>query len=259
MKNEEIMFKKIIRLVKKSAKIYHNKTFYERNDKYKFEFDDVTNRDIEVQNFILKNIKKIVPDVAIISEEGIDSSGKEFCFILDPIDGTFNYKHKIPNYGTQICLLKNGMPIFSCIFLPSTNDLYYSYNGKSYKNKKEINVSNQTNLKDMVIAFGDYQSNEDIKKQCQIMNILAKNLKRIRMFGSSCVDSCYLASGKVDAYIIFTKNIWDLKPGELLIKNANGVCFTNKEQSINIYGKKENVINIVKLLTDVDNTFEEKF
>lgn len=59
-----------IDIIKKSTEIYYHKNYVERVDKHKFEDDDVTNLDIQTQEYIIKEIKKIIPNISIIGEEG---------------------------------------------------------------------------------------------------------------------------------------------------------------------------------------------
>lgn len=234
----------LIDIIKKSTEIYYHKNYVERVDKHKFEDDDVTNLDIQTQEYIIKEIKKFIPNISIIGEEGKELNNSDFELIIDPIDGTVNFKNKIPMHGTQICLTYNKMPIISILYLPEFKDVYYANKFGAFKNGNKIMVNSVDNLKDVIVSVGDFsKSNLDIWQK-QFL-ILSNNVKRIRMFGSSCFDSCMLANGNTTAYIIYTENLWDIMPGQYLMKMSGAEEYYNKENHFYIYGSKK-VIELLK-------------
>ncbi len=199
------LFNKILKIVKHSTKIYYNRSYYEREDKHKFNNDDVTNRDINTQKYLQMQFLKLLPNSTFIGEEGVINKLGEYTWIVDPIDGTFNYKHDVKIYGTQVALLKNE---------------------------------------------------QTLNNQKQIMLELCDKVKRIRMFGSSCYDSCQIANGSMDVYIVYILNKWDLVPGDFLIRKAGGVLFTNRNKNIFIYGNKQNCKKVIKKLNNIDTFYE---
>ena len=233
-----------IDIIKKSTDIYCHKNYIECIDKHKFEGDDVTNLDIQTQEFIINEAKKIIPDISIIGEEGKEINNSKYELIIDPIDGTVNFKNSISMHGTQICLVYNKEPIISVLYLPEFKDLYYANRFGAYKNGTKIKVKSVENVKDVIISLGDFsKSNLDVWQK-QFL-ILSNNVKRIRMFGSSCFDSCMLANGNTMAYIVYTENLWDIMPGQYLMKMAGAEEYHNQEKHFYIYGEK-NVVNLLK-------------
>ena len=147
-------------------------------------------------------------------------------------------------HGTQICLTYNKMPIISILYLPEFKDVYYANKFGAFKNGNKIMVNSVDNLKDVIVSVGDFsKSNLDIWQK-QFL-ILSNNVKRIRMFGSSCFDSCMLANGNTTAYIIYTENLWDIMPGQYLMKMSGAEEYYNKENHFYIYGSKK-VIELLK-------------
>ena len=256
MKN---IYGKILKIVKRASKIYFGKNFYEREDKHKFENDDVTNRDILTQQYLQNNLLKILPNSKFIGEEGkVEKDDNVYTWIVDPIDGTFNFKHDVPIYGTQICLHKEGKPIFSCLYLPVLDKLYYAIEGQgAFLNGKKIGVSSERDLKDIGVCIGDFQVNYDIEKEKKIMLALSDKVKRIRMFGCSCFDSCSISRGTLDVYISHTVTPWDILPGDFLIRQAGGSMFVNDDKTTYIYGNRANAMKVIEILKDID-TFTEK-
>ena len=235
---------KFLDIIKESTDIYHHKKYIECEDKHKFEGDDVTNLDIKTQEFIINKSKIIIPDISIIGEEGKEIKNSKYELIIDPIDGTVNFKNNIDMHGTQICLTYNKQPFISILYLPVFKDLYYANKFGAYKNGKLIKVKSVESLKDIILSVGDFSKNNLEIWQKQFL-ILSNNVKRIRMFGSSCFDSCMLANGNTMAYIIYTENLWDIVPGRYLMKMAGAEEYYNPQNHFYIYGEK-NVVELLK-------------
>ena len=147
-------------------------------------------------------------------------------------------------YGTQLCLTYNKKPIISILYLPAFKDLYYANKFGAFKNGKLIKVKPVEKLKDVIIGIGDFSKTNIDLWQKQFL-LISNNVKRIRMFGSSCFDSCMLANGNIMAYIIYTKNIWDILPGRYLMKMAGADEYYNEKNNFYIYGDK-NTVELLK-------------
>ena len=236
-----------IKLLKNASNIYHNKAFIEMVEKHKFEDDDVTNLDIKTQEYIIARTKKLIPDISIIGEEGQEQNNSKYTIIIDPIDGTVNFKNRIAMHGTQICVLENNTPIISVLFLPEFNNVFYANKFGAYKNNKAITVSKNCELKKSIIAVGDFSKN-NLSIWQNHNKILTENIKRIRMFGSSCFDSCMLAEGNVDAYIIYSNNPWDIMPGKYLMEIAGAETHYDKNNNYYVFGNEQIVRNILSIM-----------
>ena len=246
MKDDQVLdlTHKFIDLVKNALKVYKNKEYHEVVEKHKFEDDDVTNLDIKTQEYIIKQSKKILPNLAIIGEEGTENCLSPYKLIIDPIDGTVNFKNNIKTYGTQICLLENDAPVLSVLALPEFNEIFYANKFGAFKNDTKISASKKQELKSSIICLGDFQiKNLDIWQKHN--KILTENVKRIRMFGSSCFDSCMLAGGNVDGYIIYSNNAWDIMPGKYLMEQAGANIFFDEKNNFYIFANSE-LLKLIK-------------
>lgn len=239
MEDKEIkkITKKLLKIAKSATKQYYKHSFYEVLSRHKFEGDDVTNRDIKTQNYILNKCKKIFPKFAFIGEEQKLGNDAKFSFIVDPIDGTVNFKHNIPLYGTQLCLKEDGKILISVLIIPSLKDVYYANKFGAFKNGKRIFVSDTKDLCESVVLYGDF-SLSYLEDQQKYIKYLSEKCKRVRMVGSSCVSGAWLAEGKCDLYVIFSKNDWDIDPGRFLIEMAGGNVCEDKQRGIYIFGNK---------------------
>ena len=94
--------------------------------------------------------------------------------------------------------------------------------GPTRLNEKIVRVSNRSKLADAVIAMGFSKNRDNIEKSLPHLNRLARRVKKIRMMGSAALELAYVASGRLDAYIERTINLWDVAAGQLLVENAGG-------------------------------------
>ncbi|NLN72554.1 MAG: inositol monophosphatase [Thermoplasmatales archaeon] len=202
------------------------------NIRNKEQFDIVTDLDINIENEIINRINDEYPKDAILSEETNPSQIlKGRTWILDPIDGTFNMSRDIPLFGIQSALICDGCVVVSVMYLPQQNEMYTAeLNCGAFLNSKRITAKKNTPLDRALISTGDYShSNNNLSDlQYSIMNRIRKDVAKTRMFGSACVDCTFVASGKTDATIIMTRNLWDLIPGILMCSEA-GCLISNLE------------------------------
>jgi myo-inositol-1(or 4)-monophosphatase len=109
------------------------------------------------------------------------------------------------------------------IYGPFTDELWTTVRGEPTRlNGKIVRVSNRSKLADAVIAMGFSKSRENLEKTLPHLNRLARRVKKIRVMGSAALELAYVASGRLDAYIERTINLWDVAAGQLLVENAGG-------------------------------------
>lgn len=173
-----------------------------------------------------KFLKDKTPEASIYSEEGEKNLNSDLVWIIDPIDGTSNYRVGIPLFATQICLLYKNETVLSIIKAPILKMNFTAQKNKgAYLNGKKINVSKITNLKEAMIGFNKGASNVYAGKH--ILK-LGTTVRTVRIYGSMGIDLAYLASGKLDALINYGSKLYDYAPGLLLIKEAGGVAINFK-------------------------------
>lgn len=214
----------------------------------KSRFDIVTSNDYKIEEYIIKTINQHFPDDRILSEETNSTTAvKGRTWTIDPIDGTFNMLRQSPMFGIQCALYQNDDIVFSLVFLPVFNELYYAEKGcGAYLNGIKINVANN-DLEHSAVSFGDFPHKQinDFKDEHILMEELSKHIAKIRMFGAACIDFVYMASGKTDGTIIFTKNKWDIAPGILIAREAGAFVqsfdgeYTPDSRAVIAVGTKE--------------------
>ncbi len=191
-----------------------------------FSWDLVTEADQESEDLILGRIKELFPDHSILSEEAgehlFDQS--EYCWVVDPLDGTTNYTHQYPMVSISIALLQNQVPIVGVIYNPIMQELFLGEKGKGATlNGTAIHVSNVASLEMGLLSTGfayDRKENPDnnYAEFCHITNLS----QGVRRGGSAALDLAYVAAGRLDGFWERGLNPWDIAAGVLLVEEAGG-------------------------------------
>lgn len=225
---------KIIEAVKTGGEIVR-KNFGKNFKTYKktIEADFFTKADLEAEEKILEIIKKNFNGINILAEEsGTVDNGSEYTFVLDPLDGTNNYVLGVPYFSVAAALMKKDETIFSCVYNPIVNDLYYAKKGKgAFKNSKRINVSKKIALNKSIIAYVTGYSNLKDLRLNKTKDFYHNNTERILDNWCPTLDYCLLASGKIECVITDDDDLHESIIGKLLIKEAGGIItdFQGKE------------------------------
>ena len=183
-----------------------------------------TNLDKEAEAMIVDRIRSNFPDHGIIGEEGgSDGVGKDYLWIIDPLDGTHNFIRNINIFGVSIGVVHKDEFIAGAIYMPGDDELYTAEQGNgAYKNGKKISVSCQEDLKDCSISF-DSSIRYSPEPMLKALDSLSREVFNVRMFGSSARHLSYLAEGNLDACVEFHDKPWDFAGGVCIIKEAGGV------------------------------------
>lgn len=245
------VYKKAIKIVKRARKVYYNQPFEEAVEGYKYENDCVTTNDLATQAFLVKHLAKLIPDCGFLGEEKLDDTkDKQYVWIMDPIDGTYNYEKSIYLFGCQVALQKDGKTIFSVLDVPSFNETYYSFEGKSFCNGKQLQTSKAGCARSVVLNIS-LRKRKDPFDSDVLMDYLRN--KKLRIYGSSLFDFALVASGKADCLIINSSTPWDVEPGKLLAVNAGAkVLSLNKNKMMIVAGNNKILNDIEKSLRLID-------
>ncbi len=210
----------------------------------------VTNGDIEINRLISEKISQITPDIPIISEESSKNKNiknlKDF-WLIDPIDGTYNYLNNLEEFTINAGLIINNKPVAGLIYAPAKMRMFYSYGkGKAFErsNGKIINLSNLNLKKNDTLTFVSYSDKikPEIKKIYDKIGV-KKNIKI-----KSSFKFCVIASGEFDGYVAEPRAYeWDIAAGHAIVNGVGG-SVTDFENNEILYGKKnfENSSLIIK-------------
>ena len=220
----------------------------------------VTNADLASENIIKEALIKNFPTYAILSEESSDNKERltnDYCWIVDPLDGTKDYVNKTNNFAINIALAYKKEIVLGVIAVPCRNIYYYAIKGQgAYKIENDevskITVSSRTSNLRMLTSQFFFNSNSDYENNPEIESLTA--------IGSS-YKAGLIAEGKAEFCVKFDAHTkeWDTAPSEVIIREAGGVM-------TNMYGEessynRDNVYNmdgfIIANNVDVLNKFKK--
>lgn len=212
-------------------------------------YDLVTEVDKKCENLLLQKINATYPDHDIIGEEsGTHSRSGEFCWIIDPLDGTTNYSQGFPIFCVSIGIQHRGETVVGIVYVPYLNELYSAIKGEgAFLNGTPISVSDKKNLSECVLATGfPYDKNVNPDNNLNNVNRMVPNIRGLRRTGSAAYDLCSVAAGILDGYWELNLHLWDVAAGELIVSEAGGVTLPlKKDRGISICSGNETIAQTI--------------
>ncbi|MBS1140663.1 MAG: Inositol monophosphatase [Proteobacteria bacterium] len=190
--------------------------------------DFVTEVDKAAEAAIIQTLQEAYPQYGILAEESGETAGQgegEYQWIIDPLDGTTNFIHGMPQYAVSIALAKGGIVEQAVVFDPNRNELFTaSKGGGAFLNERRIRVSRRTRLGESLIGTGfPYRMFDKIDLYLSIFKELAEKTAGQRRPGAASLDLAYVACGRYDGFWEFGLSPWDMAAGALLISEAGGL------------------------------------
>ncbi len=200
----------------------------EKEIKYdmKSEYDIVTEADLKAEEIIISQIRKDFPEHSIFSEEkGKDTKESEYCWIVDPLDGTINFSRGLDDYCVAIAVEYKKDLVLGIVYQPHSDRLYIAEKGKgAFLNNRRISVSDEPEMVNMMLAIDNSTKMDIRKRNLQLLSRINNEVRQIRMFGSGSFTLARLAAGQLDIfYRAGPLHYWDAAPGILLVKEAGGM------------------------------------
>ena len=200
--------------------------------------DLVTNVDLEVEKKIKEYLIEQTPKISILAEEtGKSNQFSNLIWCIDPLDGTTNYSHGYPFFGTSIGLVCNGVPILGAISVPYLNELYWGCITKgSYCNDLNIKVSHPKDLSESLLVTGfAYDRFETENNNYAEFCWLTHKTRGVRRGGAAAVDLAFVAAGKVDGFWERGLQIWDIAAGAIIVHEAGGIISNYPNGELDLY------------------------
>ena len=206
--------------------------------------DFVTSADKRTEKILVEELQKAHPEYGIVTEEAgiINKSNNKNRWIIDPIDGTFNFMNGIPQFAISVGYEEENEIKCGVIFNPILNEMFCAEKGNgAYLNNSRIRVSNKNRIKDALVVTGGPKGASKIKDKIFSEYIsVSKNVANVRKFGSAALDVAYVACGRFDAYWQREINYWDIAAGIVILKEAGGfVDFFDEDKNAPL---KKNII-----------------
>jgi myo-inositol-1(or 4)-monophosphatase len=190
----------------------------------KGEFDLVTEADRASEKLVVERLCSYFPSHAIVAEEGSGQRGaSEYCWYVDPLDGTTNFAHSFPMFNVTLALERSGEVIAGVIYDPLRQEIFTAeQGGGAYLNNRRIRVTRALRLTDALGSTGFPSRKRRHDVNIHFYYQLAMASHGVRRTGSAALDLAYVASGRLDFFWEFGLKPWDQAAGILLVREAGG-------------------------------------
>lgn len=211
-----------------------------RQLEYKGGADIVTAADRRSEAFIVERLRTFFPQHGIVGEEGARREATaDYCWYVDPLDGTTNFAHRYPCFAVSMALVARGSRqgdpepvervagedvLVGVVHDPVRGETFHAARGEgAWLNQKRIQVSSTRRLTESLLSTGF-----PTRKRHESPNILYYHRftllsHGVRRDGSAALDLCYVACGRFDGFWEFDLQRWDVGAGILLVREAGGV------------------------------------
>jgi myo-inositol-1(or 4)-monophosphatase len=196
--------------------------------------DLVTEADVAAQEVILQTIRKAFPDHDFLGEEQAadrKSNGlspiplrqSAYRWVVDPLDGTMNYVHRLPGFAVSVALQKGDEVVLGVIYDPITEERFIAVKGEGVKlNCAPIRTSGceRADQALLAVSFSPHVTRDSIEIARFVEGLVA--CQSVRRMGSAALNLAYVAAGRLDAYWATSVSIWDVAAGLLMVEEAGG-------------------------------------
>ena len=191
--------------------------------KYKSAKDFATAVDIEAETTIESMIACRFPTHGFWGEEkGVRGQAEEQ-WLIDPIDGTFNYTFGLPYFSISIALARNGKPVVAVVCDPCHGELFFAQReGGTWLNGESVRVSERRKMAEAIVYQDfSYDAEEQIASLEKTKRIMP-HIRSFRVLGSAALGMAYVSCGRLEAFFHQGLNAWDWAAASLLVEEAGG-------------------------------------
>jgi myo-inositol-1(or 4)-monophosphatase len=186
----------------------------------------VSSADRRAEETLYQELSKARPGYGFIGEEGGKREGadKSHTWIVDPLDGTTNFLHGIPQFAIAIALEREGSVVAGLIYNPANDEMFIAERGKgAFMNEQRIRVAGRKRLADAVIACGlPHIGRGDLALSRRETGAMQEHVAGLRRFGAAVLDLAWVAAGRLDGYWERDIKPWDMAAGLILVREAGG-------------------------------------
>ena len=196
--------------------------------------DMALNASAEAENAIIATLRAAYPDHAIIGKEageivhqipgGTGRGGQALKWIIDPIDGTLNFRHGYPHYAVSIALLDGDEITLAVVLDPVRDDLFTAVKGKGAQhNGALIRTSACIRLDEALLgSVIPVRGSTKLSAHLAVENALVAQCGDIRRAGACTLALAYVAAGRLDGFWVMSEHPWEVAAGALIVNEAGG-------------------------------------
>lgn len=191
----------------------------------KHEHDYVSYVDKHSEKLIVDALERLLPEAGFVTEEGSASyDSEEYCWVVDPLDGTTNFIHNYAPYCVSIALCQGRTILLGVVCEVTTGKCYYAWQGGgAWRDGCRLHVG-QSAMNDALLCIQlPYNSEAYRPVVKRLIGSLYGHVGSIRMIGSAAMALCYVAEGCLDGYAEKYIGQWDYMAGALIVSEAGGI------------------------------------
>ena len=225
---------------------------------YKADASIVTMADRRSEEFIVDRLRAHFPEHAIVAEEGGgEETPSEYCWYVDPLDGTTNFAHSYPAFCVSLALARGEKILVGVVHDPTRGETFHAVSGKgAWLNRKRIYVSGTEGVAGGLFATGFPALNRDNNPNIFYYDRFTHCSHGVRRGGSAALDLSYVACGRLDGFWEFNLKPWDVAAGWLLVQEAGGTVSDLK--GLRYYlGAKEIAASNGRIHDELERVFAE--
>jgi len=203
--------------------------------------DLVTDADVASEEAITGIIRTAFPDHTIQAEEGGLTGGENAGrWIIDPLDGTTNFAHNLPDFSVSIAFSLDEELLFGVVLNPLTKELFLAMEGVgAYLNGRPIGVSGVADIQNALLVTGfPYDSKSTMALLMHRFQRCLRAAQGVRRLGSAALDLCYVACGRFEAFWEQNLAPWDTAAGVVIARQAGARITNFSDGSYSINGNE---------------------
>ena len=193
----------------------------------KGEINLVTSADQKAEELISARLHKSFPEFGLLAEEAGESAkalSSDAIWVVDPLDGTTNFAHRLPIYAVSIALWDKEKPVLGVVYHPALKELFWAAKGKgAFLNKRRMTVSRTADPNGALLSTGfPYDLRESRENNLDYFAAFATRVRAIRRMGAAALDIAWTAAGRFDGFWELKLFPWDIAAAVLMVSEAGG-------------------------------------
>jgi myo-inositol-1(or 4)-monophosphatase len=199
----------------------------DRSGRLKTDGSWVTDTDIAIQRELQDWLAKLAPEIGFLGEEMTPQAQQEALagdrplWVLDPLDGTSNFRVGLPAYATSMALLSHGRAVFGLVYDPCRRETFTAVHGQgAWLNGERLTIDPDSTLNlARAVAAVDFKR---LPPPLAMKLASEPPYASQRSIGSVALEWCWVAAGRFAVYVHGKQNLWDYAAGQLILSEAGG-------------------------------------
>lgn len=198
----------------------------------------VSDADIEAEQAIVAVIRSAFPHHEVLGEEAHQGNvDAEHLWVVDPLDGTNNFAHRLPHFAVSIAYCRDGQTECGVVLNPIRDEWHVAVRGEGATiNGQPVRVAEHDRLDDTLVGVGFYYDRGAMMEAtlAAIGDLKRRRIHGIRRFGTASLDLCMVGMGNYGGYFEYELSPWDFAAGRLFVEEAGGRITTARGEPLGL-------------------------